>query len=509
MPAQLERHAQSLQAQAETAAAEQAALEQAALEAAGVPALAEQVQALEAAIDELSAGIDSEEQRHAQWLAERSRLAEGSDRHTGAALAALARAIAAQPAPSLRQAAAATPEPEDDALALRIGRLRQAQQQLQAQLERGRGEHQARLAALQRLEELRRRFRERQYDAGDSEIGDGVEWGDLIGGVLRGALELGRAWERIERNQRFRLPRGRGPSGPPPGSSVPGGRAAVSAAAVSRAVAALAAAASRPVAASERVAPGGPLHTFSRGADLGTAPCCDRTSGPGEPAGPVSAVTAPRPRQAALGTRAVFWRSLPRRLTTAPSPARFRTLPRVPSQFFFHCRLRPFSASGHPVAWWRPGARLRQGLLVLLVLALAACGGSGDGGTAQVAPPAVTAAEVEEVVWVDTIQALGTARANESVTLTAKVTEVVRRVRFEDGDRVEAGDVLVELTGQAEVAQLEEARAALNEAQKQLDRMEGLVAQGTIPRAQYDTQRASRDSARARANAIRARLANG
>lgn len=179
----------------------------------------------------------------------------------------------------------------------------------------------------------------------------------------------------------------------------------------------------------------------------------------------------------------------------------------MPSQFFFHCRLRPFSASGHPVAWWRPGARLRQGLLVLLVLALAACGGSGDGGTAQVAPPAVTAAEVEEVVWVDTIQALGTARANESVTLTAKVTEVVRRVRFEDGDRVEAGDVLVELTGQAEVAQLEEARAALNEAQKQLDRMEGLVAQGTIPRAQYDTQRASRDSARARANAIRARLA--
>lgn len=217
LPAQLERHAQSLQAQAETAAAEQAALEQAALEAAGVPALAEQVQALEAAIDELSAGIDSEEQRHAQWLAERSRLAEGSDRHTGAALAALARAIAAQPAPSLRQAAAATPEPEDDALALRIGRLRQTQQQLQAQLERGRGEHQARLAALQRLEELRRRFRERQYDAGDSEIGDGAEWGDLIGGVLRGALELGRAWERIERNQRFRLPRGRGPSGPPPG----------------------------------------------------------------------------------------------------------------------------------------------------------------------------------------------------------------------------------------------------------------------------------------------------
>ncbi len=155
---------------------------------------------------------------------------------------------------------------------------------------------------------------------------------------------------------------------------------------------------------------------------------------------------------------------------------------------------------------------LRAGCLRLLAvtalaLLLAACGGGGDDGGGTVAAPTVTAAQVQDVLWVDTLQALGTAQANESVTLTAKVTEVVRRVRFEDGDKVQAGDVLVELTGQAEVAQLEEAQAALNEAQQQLGRMEGLVAQGTIPRAQYDTQRAARDTARARANAIRARLA--
>lgn len=156
-----------------------------------------------------------------------------------------------------------------------------------------------------------------------------------------------------------------------------------------------------------------------------------------------------------------------------------------------------------------PRRRRSRAALVpmLLALLLAACAGGDEGSAGGMAPATVTAAGVEEVLWVDTIQALGTARANESVTLTAKVTEVVRRVRFEDGDKVQAGDVLVELTGQAEVAQLEEAQAALNEAQQQLDRMEGLVAQGTIPRAQYDTQRAARDTARARANAIRARLA--
>src|SRR5690606_26590703 len=153
--------------------------------------------------------------------------------------------------------------------------------------------------------------------------------------------------------------------------------------------------------------------------------------------------------------------------------------------------------------------RLRLALAGLLPVLLAACGQNAPGPAAGggMAAPTVTAFVVQPVEWVDRIEALGTARANESVTLTAKVTEVVRSVRFDDGDRVRQGDVLVELTGQAEVANLREAQAALNEAQQQLQRLEPLVEQGTLPRAQLDTQRALRDSARARADAIRARLA--
>lgn len=147
------------------------------------------------------------------------------------------------------------------------------------------------------------------------------------------------------------------------------------------------------------------------------------------------------------------------------------------------------------------GFALAAGLL------LSACGGGGGQAPRGPAPPAtVTAQTVAMSAWTDTIEALGTAQANESVTLTAKVTEVVRSIRFGDGDLVRRGDVLVELTGEAEVANLREAQAALNEAQQQLERLEPLVAQGTLPRAQLDTQRSMRDSARARADAIRARL---
>lgn len=150
---------------------------------------------------------------------------------------------------------------------------------------------------------------------------------------------------------------------------------------------------------------------------------------------------------------------------------------------------------------------LRLGAFAPLLL-LAACGGESAPQGRGAPPAVVTTATVSAVSWTDTIEALGTAQANESLTLTAKVTETVDRVNFNDGDLVTAGQVLVDLSGRAEVAQLEEEHAAFKEAQKQLDRQSELVKQGTIARSQLDTQVAARDSARARMDAIRARLAD-
>ncbi|MBK6435323.1 MAG: hypothetical protein IPF83_05240 [Rhodanobacteraceae bacterium] len=49
--------------------------------------------------------------------------------------------------------------------------------------------------------------------------------------------------------------------------------------------------------------------------------------------------------------------------------------------------------------------------------------------------------------WQDSVQALGTAKANESLTITAKVSETVQKVAFDSGDFVEAGQVLVDSPG--------------------------------------------------------------
>lgn len=153
------------------------------------------------------------------------------------------------------------------------------------------------------------------------------------------------------------------------------------------------------------------------------------------------------------------------------------------------------------------GARLLIGLAAATALALGGCR-RGEVASAPPPPVTVTTAAVEPQAWTDTIEALGTAKANESVTLTAKITETVRKVNFSDGQTVAAGDVLVELTSGQQVAALAEAQATARDALRQFERQQDLVRQGTISRAVFDTAQATRDSNSARVEALRAQLAD-
>ncbi|MFN3231706.1 MAG: efflux RND transporter periplasmic adaptor subunit [Alphaproteobacteria bacterium] len=146
------------------------------------------------------------------------------------------------------------------------------------------------------------------------------------------------------------------------------------------------------------------------------------------------------------------------------------------------------------------------------LLTLAACGddagkaGPGRGGPS--APVPVIAYVVTEGELTDRIEAIGTLRANESLTLSAQVTEKVTRVNFEDGQVVERGDILVEFTSVEEGAQLAEAQATLREAKQQLERIRGLVQRGNSTEARLDEQQRVTDAAQARINAIAARMAD-
>jgi len=130
----------------------------------------------------------------------------------------------------------------------------------------------------------------------------------------------------------------------------------------------------------------------------------------------------------------------------------------------------------------------------------------GFGGRGPTQAPLVTVERVRRDQLYDVVEALGTAQANESVTLTAKVTDTVRRVNFEDGDYVETGSVLVELTNQEEEAALAEARANLDDAESQLRRLEDLSSRGLTAASELDVARSRAAAQQARLNSVVARL---
>jgi membrane fusion protein (multidrug efflux system) len=126
--------------------------------------------------------------------------------------------------------------------------------------------------------------------------------------------------------------------------------------------------------------------------------------------------------------------------------------------------------------------------------------------TAAQPPPAVFVAEAKLDHFADRLEALGTLRANESVILTASVTETVTDIHFDDGDRVAAGKVLLEMTKAEERALLEEARATVGEARRQYERVKSLESSGTAAKSLLDERRREWETARARLTAIESRL---
>lgn len=156
----------------------------------------------------------------------------------------------------------------------------------------------------------------------------------------------------------------------------------------------------------------------------------------------------------------------------------------------------------------------RASLLPCLLLVLVACGKGGSpgpqggpGGRGN-GPVPVTSEVVREQDWTDALRALGTVRAREAVTVTAKVSETVQQVHFESGQAIARGAPLVTLSGQQQQALLASAEAALKEAEQLYQRQEQLARQQLVARASLDAQRATRDAARAQVAQVRANLAD-
>jgi membrane fusion protein (multidrug efflux system) len=148
-------------------------------------------------------------------------------------------------------------------------------------------------------------------------------------------------------------------------------------------------------------------------------------------------------------------------------------------------------------------------LLITLIVLLTACAKDSEAPKSGGGPPAsVTVVSVSAKPWSDVIDATGTAKARESVVIAAKQSERIAVVRFESGQRVAKGQVLVELDSGTVRAELSEAQASLNDLNAQVARLLNLQDRQLIAKSQLDTVVASRNAAKARMQAAQVRLSD-
>jgi membrane fusion protein (multidrug efflux system) len=122
--------------------------------------------------------------------------------------------------------------------------------------------------------------------------------------------------------------------------------------------------------------------------------------------------------------------------------------------------------------------------------------------------PGVVIAEATVLDFPLEVEALGTARANESVDVRPEITETITSIQFVEGQHAEAGAVLVTLEDSEAVAAVAAARAALVESENQLRRAQELFKTRALSASELDQRSARRDADRAILDAAESRLAD-
>ena len=169
----------------------------------------------------------------------------------------------------------------------------------------------------------------------------------------------------------------------------------------------------------------------------------------------------------------------------------------------------------HPVYWNEMPQATRPMILFALLALVAGCDDEpaagqrdGWGGAAQ-----VVTQQVVMQPMVDEIQALGTARANESIDIQPRISSLIEHIEFTEGQFVNQGDRLVQLEDNEIVAGLALAEASLSESRSLYERslsladtqaisasnLEGLLAQVRVDEAQVEAAKARLDNSVIRA----------
>jgi len=137
---------------------------------------------------------------------------------------------------------------------------------------------------------------------------------------------------------------------------------------------------------------------------------------------------------------------------------------------------------------------------------VAGAGSAPAGGGRSAAPATVTLALVRAERVSQKLEALGNARANESVDISTKISNIVIAVKFRDGERVKRGQVLVQLDDAQARAEVAAMQAAVTESETLYNRSRELLNTQALSKSSFDQLEATLKANHARLAAANARL---
>jgi len=130
----------------------------------------------------------------------------------------------------------------------------------------------------------------------------------------------------------------------------------------------------------------------------------------------------------------------------------------------------------------------------------------GQAAAFQPPPEAVTTIVARQEQWPATLNAIGTMTAMQGVTVSADLPGTVNRIGFDSGKAARKGEVLALLDTRQEQAQLAALEAQRDLARLNFDRMQGLLNERVVSRAEFDTATAEHRQTEARVGEIRATI---
>jgi len=144
-------------------------------------------------------------------------------------------------------------------------------------------------------------------------------------------------------------------------------------------------------------------------------------------------------------------------------------------------------------------------LLLVSVMLLSGCSDQ-EGDPVKRATSPVVVYKVHAVTVSDRVEVPGTAQADESVYITARVAGRVEVINFSDGQQVSKGDVIARMDQDEERAQLTAAQTQLAEHQREIRRLETLLARKAAAKRDLDERKTLAAVTASAIREIRARL---